>query len=303
MATDKIGIVTVTYNSAGFLAEFEQSLREQTHANWTVYCIDNASADATPALLDAMDDPRWRITLNENNTGVAAGNNQGILQALQDRCDWVLLLNNDTSFDPRFLKQLLEGCRSRQWRVAVPKIHFDEPKGSIWYGGGGFNPRRGHTGFHTGIGEPDEGQFDAVTTVAYSPTCSMIIGSDVFSEVGLMDESYFVYFDDTDFCLRLERAGIEIGYWPGATLIHKVGGSTGGGASPFTAKMTSRNRLYYLRKHFGTLAALAWMPIFLVYYFVEHGLMKGNLAALKASFKGSFSYFAMRPNEPRLDPR
>jgi GT2 family glycosyltransferase len=127
----------------------------------------------------------------------------------------------------------------------------------------------------------------------------MLVHQSVFNDIGLMDEIYFVYFDDTDFCWRLKQAGIIIGYTPAISLVHKVGGSTGGTQSPFTARMTSRNRLYYLKKHFGMLSATLWMPVFLLYYLGQF-MVKRNFACLKASFKGTFEYPQMIKREPRV---
>jgi GT2 family glycosyltransferase len=160
-----IGVVTVTYNSAGFLAEFINSCVTQDETRFKVYCIDNDSHDSTAAELSTVSDPRWVVTLNPKNVGVAEGNNQGIVQALRDGCEWVILLNNDTTFEPGFLRLLIQACARNDWRVVVPKIHFDTPAGHLWYAGGGFNPRRGHTGFHAGLGERDHGQFNSETTV------------------------------------------------------------------------------------------------------------------------------------------
>jgi GT2 family glycosyltransferase len=300
-----IGVVTVTYNSAAFLDEFVRCCAMQSLADFKVYCIDNDSRDGTPPALRAISDPRWRITLNQANLGVAEGNNQGIIQALRDGCEWVLLLNNDTSFPAGFFRQLLDACIHSSWRVVVPKIHYDTPAGHIWYAGGGFNPRRGYTGFHTCKGERDNGQRDQLETTEYAPTCAMLVHRSVFEQVGLMDESYFVYFDDTDFCWRLRQAGIPIGYWPNVTLIHKVGGSTGGESSPFFARMTARNRLYYLRKHFGVWQAWGWTPVFLAYYVGRYLLRGWKPACFKASLDGTFSYRSLSPRIPPIveEPR
>jgi GT2 family glycosyltransferase len=296
-----VGVVTVTYNSGAFLAEFVRSCSTQTGAHFMVYCIDNDSQDQTVEMLGAIADERFSTMFNRTNRGVAEANNQGIVEALRAGCEWVLLLNNDTSFGPGFFSTLLADCVRHGWRVIVPKIHYDIPAGHVWYAGGGFTAIKGYTGFHEGIGERDTGQYDGARTVEYSPTCAMLIHRSVFDEVGLMDESYFVYFDDTDFCWRLREHGVTIGYTSSTTLVHKVGGSTGGRNSPFTARITARNRLYFLRKHLGLWAAWLWTPVFLLYYVAQYGL-RGNGACLRASFQGAFSYQRMSCREPPLPP-
>lgn len=299
MPTQLIGIVTVTYNSAAFLNDFAVCCSEQNYPDYRIYCIDNDSNDETPDILRRIQDPRWVLTLNTKNVGVAEGNNQGILQALKDGCKWVLLLNNDTTFPPDFLRQLVTSCDHTGWQVVVPKIYYDKPMGHIWFGGGGFNRRRGYAGYHVGMGEKDFGQFDEPSTVTYSPTCAMLVNSQVFYKVGLMDEAYFVYFDDTDFCWRLGKSEILIGYWPRTHLVHKVGGSTGGLRSPFTVRITSRNRLYYLRKHFGAFSAFLWTPVFMLYYVLQF-VKTRDIVWLKAGIAGSFEYRRMLPREPRV---
>ena len=300
MSKNLLGIVTVTYNSEKFLAEFFESCFNQKYNEYRVYCIDNHSRDSTRQILEGNKDPRWNLIFNSDNKGVAAANNQGILSALEDGCEWVLLLNNDTAFPSTLFGELIEACRSNDWFVCVPKIYFDDPKGVIWYGGGGFNPRRGYTGFHLGKDEVDIGQRDFPVTVDYAPTCCMLVHCDVFGQVGLMDETYFVYFDDTDFCWRLRGIGAKIGYWPAQILVHKVGGSTGGGDSPFTAGITARNRLYFLRKHKGCASAIIWLPIFAAYYVFLFGVIRRNTACLKASLSGCFKWGGLTPSIPAL---
>jgi GT2 family glycosyltransferase len=298
----KIGIVTVTYNSVRLLDDFLRSLDQQEYTNWHAYIIDNDSKDQTVANINArnLDPLKYSIVVNAKNVGVAAGNNQGILMAEEDGCEWILLINNDTIFPPQLFGHLVQVAESQGWRMVVPKIHFNLPPNAVWYGGGGFDRMKGHTGCHTGIGQPDVGQFDLQKTVDYSPTCCMLIHRTVFETVGLMDECYFAYFDDTDFCWRLKLAGIAIGYAPKHVLIHKVGSSTGGTASPFYARMTARNRLYFLKKYFGRTAPVRWLVIFLPYYMFRYLVKNWNPAAFRASIEGTLAYRGMVENIPKF---
>ncbi len=300
MQTPLLGVVTVTYNSASFLPEFVDSCFAQTNDAFNIYCVDNKSSDNTSSVLESIQDKRWRITLNEDNRGVAAGNNQGIIQALKDGCEWILLLNNDTRFRETFFETLMKACIARGWFVAAPKIYYDRPAGNIWYGGGGINRWKGFTGYHKAKGKRDVGQCDATCTVQYAPTCAMLVHRDIFRQVGLMDETYFVYFDDTDFCWRLKRAGISLGYCPEATIVHKVGGSTGGGKSAFSGFYISRNRMYFLRKHFGPVAAWAWAPAFISVYLARYFAKWWDFSCLMASLRGTFSWGTMKPNVPMI---
>lgn len=293
-----VGIVTVTYNSGSFLQEFAESCAAQSGVKYTVYCVDNKSTDETVEMLKTIADDRWRLELNDANVGVSAGNNQGILQALSDDCDWIVLLNNDTRFEAMFLERLIEAAVQYGWKAVVPKIHYDTPAGCIWYAGGGFNRFKGFTGFHSCMGHVDRGQCDIAHTVDYAPTCAMLVHKDVFLRVGLMDEAYFVYFDDTDFCWRLKESGVLLGYCPEVKLIHKVGGSTGGAKSAFSAFFVSRNRIYFLRKHFGVFVACAWVPLFLSVYVFRYIRGWWDYKCLVASIRGTFSSRKMKSTVP-----
>lgn len=244
-----VGVVTVTYNSAAVMRDFMDSLLLQTHSEFNLYVVDNASLDGTIDLLTDCHDSRVRIIRNHDNVGVAEGNNLGIRAALKDGCAFVLLINNDTAFDSDLLAKLLCGQRQYDAEMVVPKIlFFDEPD-RIWSAGGYFSSLRGSAG-HFGLGSRDEGQFDLSKAVTYSPTCCMLIKREVFDRVGFMDTNYFAYFDDADFCLRAYRAGVKLFYLPTARLKHKVGSLTGG-SSNFVVRYHTRNHVYYVLKNYS----------------------------------------------------
>ena len=103
---EKIGIVTVTFNSANVLRPFLNNLFDQTFSNFDLYVIDNNSNDATTKILDELDDNRIIINKNDKNIGVAAANNVGIKKALANKCSHILLLNNDIEFPNSLLNDM-----------------------------------------------------------------------------------------------------------------------------------------------------------------------------------------------------
>ena len=96
---DKIGLVTISYNSADVLPPFLDCVWKQTHENLILYVIDNASTDNTLSILTKTNDPRLVFIKNETNFGVAKANNQGIIKAIEEGCDQVLIINNDVEFE------------------------------------------------------------------------------------------------------------------------------------------------------------------------------------------------------------
>lgn len=245
----RVGIVTVTYNSAPVIQPFLRCALAQSQVDFRLYLIDNASADDTLARVDPAADPRIVLVRNPTNRGIAAGNNQGIHLAHRDRCSHVLLLNNDTEFGPDLLAGLLARMEAHGCDLIAPKMYFFDRPDRLWYAGGGFLRRHGYTSFSFGQGEVDRGQFDAAREVAFCPTCCTLIRMSVFEAIGLMDERYFVYWDDIDFLYRAFRAGLVTRYEPSLQLWHKVSSLTGGKQSPFSLYYGARNKVYFLFKH------------------------------------------------------
>jgi GT2 family glycosyltransferase len=297
----RLGVITVTYQSAPFLQGFLRDVLAQSYQDFTLYCHDNQSSDATREQLRACTRPALKVVLHERNLGFAGANNLAIQQALRDGCEWVLLINNDTSFEPSLFAQLLEAALANRWDAVVPKIHFDAPKHHLWFGGGHFTPFKGHTGVHLGFGSLDTGRFDAPGLIDFAPMCCMLVHRSVFERVGLLDEAFFVYYEDTDYCWRMRELGLTLGYWPDAHMVHKVGGSTGGVESPFTALMAARNRLFFIRKHRSLVEALAWATLFIPYYVVRYLVRRFNPAGFRAALRGTFSFLSLRSKVPPLE--
>lgn len=274
----RIGVVTVTFNSGSVLSQFLNCALNQTHRDLLLFAVDNASKDNTLRLLKECDDERLRIIGNLDNLGVAEGNNQGIRAALEAGCSSVLLINNDTEFDTGLLSQLDEGLDKHRAEMICPKMmYFDEPE-RIWAAGGKFQPGLGYRTIHLGADQIDVGQYNRVRAVTYVPTCCVLIKKEVFEKIGLMDERYFVYMDDVDFMYRAMRAGIKLMYLPEAKLLHKVGRLTGGEDSPFTTRYCTRNRVYFMLRHFG---AIFSAPIFILYQIYYVGGLLGGRFSLK----------------------
>ena len=95
---EKVGVVTVTYNSEDVFHAFLLDVVSQRHTNFILYVIDNASNDSTLEILSRFKDIRIKLIKNTSNKGVAAANNQGVKEAIKNNCSQILLLNNDIFF-------------------------------------------------------------------------------------------------------------------------------------------------------------------------------------------------------------
>lgn len=247
----KIGIVTVLYNSGTVLDDFFKSLAIQTYKNFVLYVIDNNSPDDSLIKAKELASKCEFETIffpEKNNWGVAKGNNIGIKQAIIDGCSHVLLSNNDIVLESTTIELLLNGLLTSNVTMAVPKIYFYGTD-LIWAAGGKFKLLWGRT-LHIGYKTKDIGQFDNVYQINYSPTCFMLIDISVFDKVGLMDELYFVYWDDTDFIWRATQKNKEkLFYIPDSKLWHKESTCTKGAKSDFSIRYFYRNLIYMLYKH------------------------------------------------------
>jgi GT2 family glycosyltransferase len=257
----KIGVVTVTYNSAEVIDGFMRSMLRQSHHNFVLYVVDNASSDATLERLANYKDKRIVVKANTGNLGVAGGNNQGIEASLEQGCDSVLIINNDTEFEAVLLERLIAGLERYACDMIVPIIfHFDTPDKISW-AGGQFDRMKGYLPVGYGANEIDRGQYDRVREVEFSPTTCMLVRSSVFLQIGLMDEQYFVYYDDTDFCLRAKQAGLKLMFLPSAKLWHKESSLTGRD-SLFKLHYMTRNHIYFIRKNLTFGLRLLYLPAY-----------------------------------------
>lgn len=254
-----IGLVTVLFKSDDVLEGFFKSLSAQTFKDYHLYIIDNSPSEATDMLLTELQS-RFAIAAsthvrNSANIGVAKGNNQGIQMSLDAGCSHTLLLNNDIEFPQQDLVLKMFNW-SLQYREAiiVPKVYFFDSN-KIWMAGGRFDLKKGIAS-HIGLGMDDDEQFNKPGYFDYAPTCFMLLDNAVFRSVGLMDERYFVYYDDTDFVFRAISSGYKIYYMPSLKILHKVNTSTGGGESAFSIYYLTRNRLFFIRKNLRGLTRL-----------------------------------------------
>ena len=288
---EKIGVVTVTYNSDKVLQPFLSDLFAQSFHNFNLYVIDNASEDKTLKILDDLNDNRVNQIRNHSNIGVAAANNIGIKKALEDKCSHILILNNDIEFPNSLFKDMLVSIKKENCSMITPKIMYHSDKDIIWYAGGGFKKSNGYLPYHTGFNENIKNNNYKSLYVDYASTCCLLIKKDVFETIGYMDEKYFVYFDDTDFLFRVKKEGVhKIYYDSQITLFHKVGSLTKSLTKEFERsyrthfflKQNIRNHIYFLRK-IGSLYS---------YLFCLFLFFKNNLRFLFSSrIKKDFSTF------------
>lgn len=260
----QIGLVTVLFNSNDVLEGFFKSLSKQSFKNYQLYLIDNTPGVDSDELINNLKS-RYPVgdfvhVKNSENAGVAKGNNQGISLSLAAGTSHTLILNNDIEFEQEnLLEQLYLTAINKNESILIPKILYFQSR-EIWMAGGRLLKPWAITK-HVGERAVNNGQFDDEKYFEYAPTCFMLIKNEVFEKIGVMDEKYFVYYDDTDFIYRAVLKGYKVFYSPQHTVLHKVSSLTGGAESPFVIYYGNRNRIYFIKKNYK--GSMKYISLFL----------------------------------------
>lgn len=246
MIKGKIGVVIVNYNGANYQNDALRSIYASTYKDIEVVIVDSASKDHSIEMAKA-EYPQAHYLLQKENVGVAKGNNIGIKYATEFLdVEYVILINNDIELDSKAFEELI--AKADEFTIAVPKIYYYEPNNMLWFAGGEMYWNKGESG-HIGNFETDNGQYDQERIIGYAPTCCMLIHRNVFGKIGYIDETVFMYFDDTDLCVRLNDAGYKILFVPSALMWHKVSSSGGGMDSKVYVYYNFRNKFYFMDKY------------------------------------------------------
>lgn len=268
-------IVVLTWNGKQDTAECLQSLQRLSYPNARVLLVDNASTDGTVEAVRSHF-PNVEILVNETNLRFAGGNNVGIKRALANNADYVLLLNNDTIVEPNFLTHLVRAAEGDDSvGMTAPKIYYFHQSRLIWFAGGKIEWWKGWIS-HIGIREVDRGQYDSIREVDYLTGCCMLVKRKVIEQIGLLDECYFIYGEDADWCIRATRAGYKLLYVPSAVIWHKLSVSAGGHLSWFKNwnKLKSQLRLmmrYAQPHHWLTIPFWMIANVIVSYWKVKRG--------------------------------
>ena len=293
-AAPSVGIVTVNYNSAAFIGEFAESLRQVRYRNFRLIVIDSASSDASAEEL-VRQVPEAVLLPSTENLGTAGGNNRGIAYCLEHGFDYVLLLNNDTVLTEDFLDRLV-ACADGNTTV-VPKILYYYDRRLISTHAGDFDWRRGvfRRTFH---GRPDSPAANLPRELETASFCCALVPAAAFREVGLLNERFFMYYEETDWLRRARDMGYRLLYRPEAVVYHRESASSGGGwMTPFKLYYATRNRLYLMRKHSSSPGAYALFTAYFlagrVVYLALH-LLRSRPRMARALLRAVLDYYRGR---------
>lgn len=264
----RLAIITVIYKNYTILQDFFKSINAQTAKNVVIYIAD-ATPHLQPINYNGLDIKVFPV----ENKGYAHGINTGLKKAIHDGCTLFSVMNCDTILKNNFVKEVLGSLHEHPSSIIAGKIYYapgyeyhksrygEKDKGKvIWYAGGHVDQNHALTP-HRGVDEVDKGQFDVFMLTAFVNGCLMSLDKKVIDRIGMWDESYFLYYEDADYCERAKMKDIPLIYNPNIVIWHKNAQSTGGSGSSLHLKYQRSSRLKF---------GLKYMPLRTKFHLVKN---------------------------------
>lgn len=245
--------------------------------------------------------PRSRLIMirTGKNLGFAGGNNVGIRYALALGTDWILLLNNDAVVDPHFLEEMVAVAQTTpNVGIIGPKIYFYERPDIIQSVGARMNMWTGR-GKLIGLGQRNYGQHDRIRTVDWVSGAAIMVRNEVFARVGLLDERFFICYEESDLCFRARRKGFEVIVVPTAKVWHKGARST---KRPIAEYYLTRNRPLFMRKNARFIHYFSFVMFYALGVLKRAGVCllrndKNAAVAILRGFKDGIRMLTARPSD------
>ena len=273
MNTPVVFVVILNWNGLQDTDACLKSLAGLTYSNYRVVVVDNASADGSETALRQRH-PKLTLLQSGANLGFAGGNNVGLRYALANGAEYVWLLNNDTLLEPGALTELVAKMqREPELGLCGSTLLYEGQRDTVQaLGGARYNRWLGtvrHVGQHQSWPQTvDEAKVEA--QLDYLIGASMLVSRAFLETVGLLQDDYFLYFEELDWAARA-RGAFRLGYAAKSVVYHKEGSSIGGSdrakaGKSYTADLYAlKNRVRFTRRFYpyalptvylGLLAAL-----------------------------------------------
>jgi GT2 family glycosyltransferase len=238
----KITAVVLNWNRPDDTVACVRSLQQSEYPELSIVVVDNASIDDSIATIQSAV-PDVPIIRSPTNGGYAAGNNLGIRHALAGGADYVLILNNDVIVEPGFLKPMVgEAEADPSIGIVTCDARFQSDHSRSYPTGGRIDYLRG-----AGVAMSRQ-ERSRRADVAFVSGCILLVRREVFETLGLLDESYFMYFEDFEFSRRV-AGRYRLVYTPEATVYHRSGGGDSWAVqTPTYLYYMARNRFLAFRR-------------------------------------------------------
>lgn len=242
----KIAIIILNWNGKKDTLECLASLQQVNYPNFQPIIVDNGSSDDSVTVLRKAY-PNIPLLENGANLGFAGGNNPGIEWALRHHAKWILLLNNDTVVDPDFLNAFMRSAKQQpSAKILGAKIlRYDNPK-TIDHLGGFWRPDLAE--FRCPDMNTSDHPFFEMKQTGYVCGAALLMHRTVPETIGLLEPNFFLFWEESDFCFRAKKKGLEVWTAPEAKIWHKVSSSFTGG-KPHMHYFWWRSRLLWIERN------------------------------------------------------
>jgi GT2 family glycosyltransferase len=244
----RVAVLVLNWNNAQDTLSCLESLEHLEVGRVQIIVVDNGSSDDSVAAIEAAF-PDIVVLANGQNLGYAAGNNVGIRLALDQDMQYVCILNNDTVAESGFLSRLSEVMSSdSSIGVVTPVLVEDSDPDLVWAAGANIDNEKGIVVRNMSGNSLEALNGKQPFEVDVAPGAAMLVKSEVFREVGLFDDDYFLYYEEVDWCNRVRKRGYRIVLVPSSRVRHKVS-ATLGRYSPTTDYYLNRNVFRYILRN------------------------------------------------------
>jgi GT2 family glycosyltransferase len=280
-----VSFVIVSCDGRKFLVRCLPSVFSQDYPAFEVVVVINGSSDGSVEWLQAHY-PQIKLIANDENLGYCTGANQGIRQS---EGAYVIVLDDDTELQPGFLAAMVAAAESgADVGMAASQILFDHDASRI--DSAGIEVDWAGLAWNRHVGLPADGEPTQPIDV-FGPTgAAGLYAKKMLDQIGLLDEDYFIYYDDADIAWRGQRAGWRCVYAPAAKVRHVHSGTTGKW-SPFKTYLLGRNKLWTIVKNYELRSLLIHLPVIILFemaaifygiFVLRNGAaLWGRLAALR----------------------
>jgi GT2 family glycosyltransferase len=275
-----VGCVILNWNGWPDTVRCLDALRSFDYSQLFVEVVDNGSTDDSVARIQAAH-PAVRLLQTGKNLGFAGGNNAGIREVLLQGVKYVWLLNNDTQPQPGSLRELVRTAEADFKLGAVGSVlHYTSSPGKIQaWGGGWINLWTGYSS-HATTHPRCRRRLDFLTAA------SLLVRSKALADVGLLDDRFFLYWEDAELCFRLRKYGWSLGVAPRAVVLHNVNASARRSTTPVDR--------YYTSSAIRFLAQYSPVPLLAASLFLSRRVLnravKGRVKAIHSVWQGVEDY-------------
>lgn len=245
-----VHVIILNWNNAPDTLACLESVCRMEYPNFSVLVVDNGSTDDSVEVICGRY-PEVEVVLTGANLGYAGGNNVGIRRALVDGTEYVCVLNNDTEVAPSFLSALVEAMDDPRIGIAGPLVYYADPSNMIFSAGCDIDWRGGivhHRGMGIIAGTEQSAAFTEPRNVNALAGCGLLVSRIAIERAGLLDPTFFLNFEDIDWCIRIAKSGLGVRYVPAAIMWHKVS-ATLGQDSPTNTYYMTRNGLRFFGEY------------------------------------------------------